>query len=158
MSEWKGKVSKTSEREWGKDTLYSWQFEGANLWFRSDFDPKLVEGDFYTAEGESPNKNTNVSPTTSGEVREASKEETKTIMEAPPTNSPDYWRWKQLHDLEKESAWAWKDARADATRIVCAALDNDVLALGSAKGKKLDIVMGMVNQITQQLVDEMGDK
>jgi hypothetical protein len=149
MSVWSGKVIKTSSRDWGTKTLYSWQFAGANLWFRAEFDPELTEEEFYQVEGDTPNKITSVQPVAAEAVQQAAEAQ----GEVPPTSSPDYWRWKQMHDLKKEDTFAWRDARADATRLVCAALDNDVLALGSAKGKKLDIILGMVNQITQQLVE-----
>lgn len=154
MSIWSGKVTKTQSRDWGTKTLYSWQFEGANLWFRAEFDPELVSGEFYAAEGETPNKIVTVQQVPAEDVQQAAQAQSTSSTVVPPTSSPDYWRWKQMHDLEREAAFTWRDARADATRLVCAALDNDVLALGSSKGKKLDILMGMVSQVTQQLVEE----
>ena len=89
------------------------------------------------------------------EVKE-SKAEAKAASvsgEAPPTNSPDYWRWKQMQDIINKQDFQYRDARADATRLVCAALDNDCLALGSAKGKKLDILLGMIEMTTTQLLE-----
>ncbi len=161
MSEWQGNVSKTSSREFGNKTLYSWQFEGSNIWFRSEFDPLLEVGSAYTIEGEAVNKITGVHPLSTEEVKEAKQASVVsgpsgtngTRGEAPPTKSPDYWRWKQMVDIENRKDFQRRDARRDATRLICAALDNDVLALGAAKGKKLDILLGMISETTEQLLE-----
>jgi hypothetical protein len=156
MNTWKGVISKMNERDWGSKKIYSWQIEGNGGWFRAESKPPCQIGDACEFSGESANK---IDVSTFGGIKKsdlkkeaAAQEDAR--REAPPTSSPDYWRWKQLHDLEREDYFQRKDARADATRIVCAALDNDVLSLGSTKGKKLDILVGMINQVTTQLVEE----
>jgi len=160
MAEWKGVVSKITSREFGNKTLYSWQFEGSALWFRSEFDPLMDKGDAYAVTGDVVNKIKGVVPMTEEDVKEAKSEAstgqsgtTGTRGEAPPTNSPDYWRWKQMQDITNRKDFQYRDARRDATRLVCAALDNDVLALGQSKGKKLDILLGMITKTTEQLLE-----
>jgi len=161
MSEWSGVVDKTTSREFGNKTLYSWTFENSNIWFRSEFDPILKKGTAVKITGEAVNKITGVTPMSSEDVKEAKQEAKSSVNgtngtrgEAPPTNSPDYWRWKQMQDITNRKDFQHRDARRDATRLICAALDNDVLALGSSKGKKLDILLGMIATTTAQLMEE----
>jgi len=161
MSEWKGVVSKATSREFGNKTLYSWQFEGSNIWFRSEFDPIMEVGSAFTVTGDVVNKITGVTPMSEEDVKEAKSETSSGTNgsngsrgEAPPANSPDYWRWKQMQDITNRKDFQHRDARRDATRLICAALDNDVLALGAAKGKKLDILLGMIKETTAQLLEE----
>jgi hypothetical protein len=156
MNEWKGEISKINERDWGSKTIYSWQIKGNNGWFRSEQDPCMRVGDCFAFSGESANK---IDISTLKEISESdlkaeAKAQIQETRDAPPTTSPDYWRWKQMHDLDRESYYQWKDARADATRIVCAALDNDVLSLGQKKGLKLDMLIGMIKETTRQLLEE----
>ena len=113
---------------------------------------ELVVGLCYEFEGETPNK---VKPGTilqvdADAVKAEAKEQSGGV---PPTSSPDYWRWKQMQDIERQQYFDWRDARADATRIVCAALDNDVLSLGGAKGLKLGILIGAIKKTTEELLE-----
>ncbi len=157
MKTWSGEVDKLSSREWGNKTLWSWQLKGANLWFRVDSEPTFKDGDKISFSGESPNK---IDSSTIKEISEsalkaeAQKQGTDVV---PPTSSPDYWRWKQMHDLEREDAFMWRDARADAVRLVCAALENDCLSLGAKKAAKLGVLQALVKEVTQDLVDEMKE-
>ncbi len=157
MSEWMGEVSKVNERDWGTKTIYSWQFKGTNLWFRCSENPDMEMGTCYRVTGETPNKITTIEIIEEETLKAAATEQRTT--EVPPTSSPDYWRWKQLHDLDRQSYFDWRDARSDATRIVCAALDNDVLKMGNVgSGKKFDMLIGMIKETTIQLLreDESG--
>ena len=164
MSEWSGKVSKINDRKWGSDTLWSFQIEGANVWLRLDgFEPDFEIGDWVSAEGDSPNKITKVVKTDAEAVKQRSDsgvsgKNGSIRKEAPPTNSPDYWRWKQMHDLQREDVFLYRDARSDATRLICAALDNDILSLGTKKAARLDVLRAMVNELTEQYVTEMKEK
>ena len=158
MAKWSGKVSKVNERDWGSTTIFSWQLEGTNMWFRCSLNPDLVVGLCYEFEGESPNKIQlgSILRLAEFEVKEAAQAQQRDVV--PPTSSPDYWRWKQMHDMAREEYYQWKDARADATRIVCAALDNDVLSLGSAKGLKLGILIGAIKKTTEELLETSNGK
>jgi len=153
---YKGKVTKVNEREWGSKTIYSWQLGGTNMWFRCDKDPLIAEGNCYSFEGETPNKIDwdSIKEIKEDELKTEAQAQREVSKDVPPTTSPDYWRWKQVHDLERQAYFDWRDARADATRIVCAALDNDVLSLGGSKGKKLDILIGQIKETTRQLLEK----
>jgi len=155
MLTWTGKVSKTNERDWGTKKIYSWQFGGSPLWFRAEEDPKVEEGDCLSISGDSPNKINKVEKISEVALKTAVAKQAAAPGEVPPTSSPDYWRWKQMHDMERQEYYDWRDARADATRVVCAALTQpEVLTLGPTKGKRLDILVGMIRQVTTQLMEK----
>jgi len=154
MNEYTGIVSKVNERDWGSKVIYSWQLKGSSMWFRTDAKPNITEGSAIVFSGESPNKidYDSITGTSVEAVKQAVEVQAKETKNVPPTTSPDYWRWKQINDLERQEAFDWRDARADATRIICAALDNDILALGNVKGKRLDLLIGMVEEVTNSLL------
>jgi len=156
---WKGKVVKVSTRDWGTKTIHSWQLAGTPQWFRADKDPGIVEGECYSFSGETAQKIyiTTIKPLGEEELKEAAKEQLADAGGVPPSSSPDYWRWKQMRDLSLEKQFKWRDARHDAARIVCAALDNDALSLGSKKQLKLGLIVGYVNEVTTSLLKEMED-
>jgi len=171
MSEWKGQVSKINSRDWGTKTLWSFQLKGANLWLRlADGEPSFKEDDWIVATGEGPNKIEEVEVIKEEEVKQAVSTTTSTKLgssEAPPTNSPDYWRWKQMHDLIREDAFMWRDARADAVRIVTACLDHDketgaakdaILALGTKKSGRLDVMLSIINELSGKFVEDMKER
>ena len=167
MSEYRGIVSKLNNREWGTKTIYSWQFEGANTWFRSEFDPEIEIGDPAIVEGNTPNTITAVRKVSAVELAETPAAPQKTLAaEAPPANSAEYWRWKQMYDLTREKQFAWRDARADATKIIVAALQHDtgsatkdgILSLGTKKADKLDNLRACVNTLAEQFVADMEEK
>ena len=155
---WKGKVSKVSERNWGTKTIYSWQLEGTNQWFRSEMPPDLLIGEWISFNGDLAQKITEVNLISEDRVKLAAENGLSASSEAPPTNSADYWRWKQMRDQSMEAQFKWRDARSDATRIICAALDNSVLALGNAQGKKLGLIKGYVNELTRELLEDMNNE
>lgn len=161
MNRYAGKVSTCSEREWGNKTLYSWQFEGAPQWFRTE-EKALTVGKCYDVSGESPNKITSIEEVEEAAVADAKPPTPSSPLSAtspaPPHTSADYWRWKQMVDLENQDQFLWRDARADATRIVCSALENDVLALGQSKGKKLDILVAQIAEVTATLVADYKER
>ena len=161
---WIGKVTKVSERDWGTKTIYSWQLEGTNQWFRTEKLEGMSVGDWISFTGENAQKITEVEHVEEAAVKQAvAKAATASnglsaSSEAPPTNSADYWRWKQMRDQSMEAQFKWRDARSDATRIICAALDNSVLALGNAQGKKLGLIKGYVNELTRELLEDMNNE
>ncbi len=172
MKEWKGQVTKINDRDWGSKKLWSFQLKGANLWLRLEgMEPTFEVDQWICAKGETPNKITEVDIIEETVVKEAASAPTKEQVvakgEAPPTNSPDYWRWKQMHDLQREDAFMWRDARADAVRVITACLAHDretdaakdsVLALGTKKSGRLDVLRSMINELSEQFVDEMKER
>lgn len=148
-----GTITKVSERDWGDKTLYSWQLDGKQIWFRTnDAGAKgiLVSGQVIQFEGENPNK---IDASTLTIVSKEDVEVMERSKPGPPLMRDDYWRWKQLHDLEREDEITYGSARADAARIVTCALDNDCLDIPKnlAKGKKYDLFLAIFSTVTQDL-------
>ena len=85
----------------------------------------------------------------------------------------DYWRGREANDKLKESKFDEKDrlyrevdvpsmrfsaAQDRAVALVSAALANDALSFGSvAKGKKLDMLLGFVDQVTRKFYADNMD-
>jgi len=165
MNEYAGTVTTVTDRKWGDKTLYSFKVKGSDVWFRTEI-AAVVEGETIRFKGAKPTTITEINTCSEDYVVELNDAAPSTVQgasvsasaAAPPTNSPDYWRWKQMVDLENQDQFLWRDARADATRIICAALDNDVIALGAAKGKKLDILVAQIAEVTRTLVTDYKER
>ena len=157
---WGGSVSKTNQRDWGSTKLWSWQVADSNVWFRTKFDPQLKLGDNIVFEGDSPNDVTSVEQVTPEVVIKGKEEAAVQSREAPPTNSPDYWRWKQMEDIKSKDGFIYRDARHDAAVLVTAALANDVLNIPANlnKGKKYDMFMAIFKEVTDTLYNEAKEK
>lgn len=159
MSKYAGTVSKVGQRDWGTKTIYSWQLEDSNTWFRIESgDPGLHIGDSIVFEGDTPNKIVNIQQVTE-EVVTKGKEAAKS-QDVPPTNSPDYWRWKQMQDIMMRESFLWRDARSDAARLVTCALENECLDIAKNlnKGKKYELFMAYFNEITEELFNEAKER
>lgn len=70
----------------------------------------------------------------------------------------DYWGNKEKKDIEKDERYQTQDiprmsfsaSQERAVALVCAALANDCIALGSAKGKRMDILLAQVDEVTKR--------
>lgn len=64
-----------------------------------------------------------------------------------------YWADKEAYQKEVvEPRISYTASRGQAITLVCAALAHDALALGAAKGKRLDLLLGMVDQVTDRFL------
>lgn len=166
MSVWKGTISKVSSTKWGDKTLHSFQIEGTQRWFKTGQNPvPYNEGDQVVFE----EKNGKVEFTTAEKVKSQSTSADSTAsthgsgMSAPAVNglSRDaYWANREKRDIETERKRRIAAARHDAARIVCAALAHDHLphAANVAKGKRLDLLLGYVNEVTNTLLEAENDE
>lgn len=167
-----GTIETLSEKPWkdrdtGEDiTLYSFQLEGSRQWFRTGtIKPDVAEGD-------------SVKFVTNGQrvvIDETTKIEQVSASDVPkPEAAPsagnaksggarakaysgnsrdDYWRNKDEYDKKiRQPMIAYQSARSCAVQIVTAALENDILALGQKKAAKLELLMGLVDEITGEFV------
>ena len=59
-------------------------------------------------------------------------------------------------DMDVGTRIQWQAARRDASQIMAAALmsDNMPWAANLAKGKRLDMLLGYINELTKQFVEE----
>ena len=147
MTEWQGKISKKREKPWHNIMLYAFQLEGVDRWFSTGKDQiKQTEGQFVSFE----ERNNKVDPST---VRDKEGEDVPSptapaVSVSAPVSVPT-----SVGDRIQ-----WQAARADAARVVCAALEADALPWNKnlAKGKRLDMLLGYINEITTQFVKEEG--
>lgn len=166
---YKGVVSATYEKDWkDRDTgddiiLYSFQIEGEKRYFRTGTEtiPEINEGAYirFTADGRSGNVDLKTvadlgeapksPPRSSGGSRASAKRTGGTGGGSRDT----YWEDKAKRDIEvTEPRISYSAAQKNATELVCAALNHDLLSFGNtAKGKRLDMMVEFVAQVTEQL-------
>ena len=137
-----GKVKAISSRTFQNIILWSFKLENSDRFYRlGKVEPTFGEGDSITFE----EKNGVVSADSVAQI-EASAEEATVLRPAPAVSAkPDVGERIR-----------YQAARADATRIVCTALHNDHLPHASniAKGKRLDLLLGYVNEVTKTLLEQ----
>lgn len=175
-----GTVSMYSERPWeDRDTgeniiLYSFQLQGDKRYYRCGTTPPGVrEGDNvqFVCDGKGTvDLSTLVKnqPTQGGApvAQAPATGNTSRPASARPSggNSRDqYWADKEKRDLEKDERYqnvdiprmVFANSQGHAARIVAAALDNDALSFGNVqKGKKIDMLMDYVDQVTIKLAQD----
>lgn len=149
MKTYEGILKNKSEREWNGTMLYSFQLEGQNIWFRTGQKGlTLDEGTPIRFKANETNKQVDLEsmekldslPATGATPAQQSSGATSSTRE-------DYWQNRERLD-------SVRTARADATRIVCAALAHDHLphASNTPKGKRLDLLVGYVKEIAEELI------
>jgi hypothetical protein len=146
MQTYEGILKNKSERPWNDVMLYSFQLEGESIWFRTGQKALTIEvGQAIKFSADPQTKKVDLD---SMELSTAAP----TPAGTKPTGSTsttreDYWAARERHDMTRS-------ARADATRIVCAALAHDHLphASNTPKGKRLDLLVGYVKEITEELI------
>lgn len=163
MSVWKGTISKVSSTKWGNKTLHSFQIEGTQRWFKTGQNPvPYNEGDQVVFE----EKNGKVEFTTAEAIKatqsaplnvaaDATGTSTGVVGATPTISRDQYWARREQRDIETERKRRIAAARHDAARIVCAALAHNHLphSDNTAKGKRLDLLLGYVNEVTNTLLE-----
>jgi hypothetical protein len=150
MKTYEGLLKNKSEREWNGTMLYSFQLEGQNIWFRTGQKGiTLDEGTPIKFQANETNKQVDLD---SMEIVEKSSLQSSSTSTTSPsgntsTTREDYWSNRERLD-------SVRTARADASRIVCAALAHDHLphASNTPKGKRLDLLVGYVKEIAEELI------
>lgn len=150
MKTYEGILKNKSERDWNGTMLYSFQLDGQNIWFRTGQKAlTLDEGTPIRFQANETNKQVDLdSMEKIDAVTATSSASTQATASANSTTREDYWTNRERLD-------SVRTARADATRIVCAALAHDHLPHASniAKGKRLDLLVGYVKEITEELIN-----
>ena len=161
----KGKVSKVSSRDFHSVQLWSFQLEGSERWYRTGkIEPDFEEGQWIEFE----ETNGLVVPGSVVVVVEESAEVvSETAAATSVTGTTDVSATAPLEQAERRvyrggtamsldvgDRIRYQAARADATRIVVAALHCDHLphSASTAKGKRLDLLVGYVQEITKELL------
>lgn len=153
MKTYQGIVKNKTDTKWNGKTLWSFQIEGENFWFRTGETPLPREnGDLIAFEANPINKQVNV----------ASVRDGTTESSPAPTTSPRTAASQPSQSDDRQSYWKNRErldsvrmARADATRVVCAALANDSLPhpASTGKGKRLPLIVGYIKELTQEFIE-----
>jgi hypothetical protein len=152
MQTYEGILKNKSERPWNDVVLHSFQLEGQNIWFRTGQKGlTLDEGTPIRFKANPTNKQVDLDSMEKLEsLPSSTSSSTNTTSRTGSTSTTreDYWTNRERLD-------SVRTARADATRIVCAALAHDHLPHASniAKGKRLDLLVGYVKEITEELIN-----
>lgn len=146
MKTYEGILKNKSERPWNDVVLHSFQLEGQNIWFRTGQKAlTLDEGTPIKFKANETNKQVDLD---SMEKLESAPTPPTSATGSTSTTREDYWQNRERLD-------SVRTARADASRIVCAALAHDHLphASNTPKGKRLDLLVGYVKEITEELIN-----
>jgi len=154
------------DRETGDNiVLRSFKIEGDNRWFRTGTKPvNANEGDaiqfVFEAKG---NKATDIQVIDASEVRTPPKPAAgaKSFGSGSKGKGGEnwdargkYWDEKAVRDIEVvEPRITYAAAARDAITVVVAALQNDCLALGQTKGKRLDLLLDQVDFVAKRFYD-----
>lgn len=143
MMERTGQVKAVTSRDFQSVKLWSFQLEGSDRFFRTQkVQPDVTEGEWITFR----EKNGIVMTDSIEKTDATSAVETvvETSVTEPVTSVPT--------DVGKRIRY--QTARADATRLVVAALEHDQLPhpTNVAKGKRLDLLLGYIEEITKSLL------
>lgn len=165
---YKGVVSKTFEKDWtDRDTgdnivLRSFQIEGEKQYFRTGTTDlrDVREGNYisFTADARSGNVDFKSVEIVEGEAparapKPSAGGAAKSGRATGAASRNDYWEDKAKRDVEiTEPRISYSAAQKNATALVTAALNHDLLSFGNAaKGKRLDMLVDFVEETTLQL-------
>lgn len=158
-----GQVATISCKEWydskrGKNiNLYSFKLEDDGTWYRTGtIQPTFDRGDSikFTAQGQNVEKGSiQKSDAPSGTPAESSGTPPANGSQTVRANKGTDWAAKDKYQKEVvEPRITFMASRSQAVELVCAAIANDALSFGStAKGKKLDMMLDYVDQVTDRL-------
>jgi hypothetical protein len=138
----------------GLITLHSFQLEGDSRFFRAGTKPIPVDdGDSIRFTAEEKNGNFNVDV---GSISKVESAGTVVGKVAASGSKDEYWAEKDAYQRNVvEPRINFSASQRDAVALVSAALEFDCLSFGSvAKGKKLDMLLDYVDQVTARFVEQ----
>ena len=162
MKEWTGTIKTISDRDFQGTRLWSFTLEESERFFRTGKEqPNVMIGDSVCFQER--NSQVDVDTllhvwTAAAPVKGSPEKESTVETTAPcgvPATSSDVWQQK----TDVGERIRYQAARADACRIVVAALHTEHLphAANIAKGKRLDLLLGYVDQVTETLLKQEED-
>jgi len=146
----KGQVSAVSDRDCNSIKLWSFQLEGSNRYFRTGkVQSRIQEGQWIKFE-----ERNGIVVTDSIEVTDAPTGAEESPATEPATSVPETTGVKAMTDPSVGKRMQFQAARRDASNIVIAALHTDHLPhpVNAAKGKRLDLLLQYVEEVTQTLL------
>lgn len=156
-----GRITEYFEREWkdrntGRDIiLRSLKIDSANQFFRTGTTD--LSGQYPVGTGikfvHDAKGNIDLDTVSEVEVEASSPPPKKAYSKGGGNQRNDYWEQKAVRDIEiTEPRISYSAAQRNATTLVAAALEADILSFGqAAKGKKLDMLVDFVEQTTLRL-------
>ena len=163
---YKGVVSDVYEKDWtDRDSgdeivLRSFQIEGEKLYFRTGTTKlkEVAEGNYISFTASNPGNNVDFKTieVVEGEAPARAPKPAsgkRSSNSAPAASRDTYWADKAARDVSiTEPRISYSAAQKNATAIVCVAMEQDLLSFGNAaKGKRLDMLVDYVAQVTEQL-------
>ena len=155
MTKWEGVITEKSGKPWNLIRLYSFKIEGEDRWFRTgrqEIEP-LVGSRIGFEERNQQVIMASVMPITGSDTppepdAQQSIVQKEPDLKAPVPNAP------QATVGDVGDRIRWQAARRDACNVIVAALHCDALPwnINVAKGKKLDLLVGYIHELTAQFV------
>ena len=150
MTKWEGVITEKSGKPWNKIKLFSFKIEGEDRWFRTgrqEIEP-LVGSRITFEERNQQVILASVTPTTQSSTpseQDVQQEIAPAVLDTPES-APS------VGDVGDRIRW--QAARRDACNVIVAALHCDALpwSKNTAKGKKLDLLVGYIHELTSQFV------
>lgn len=150
-----GQVKAVTSRDFQSVKLWSFQLEGSDRYFRTGkVRPEVTEGQWIQFE----EKNGIVQAETITDAPGGAEAASET---APATNVPEKGETVTASVTDNVGRRIQvQAARHDATRLVVAALEHDQLPHPSnvAKGKRLDLLLGYIDEVTNALLEQEDKK
>jgi hypothetical protein len=163
---YKGVVSDVYEKDWtDRDSgdeiiLRSFQIEGEKLYFRTGTTnlKEVAVGNYISFTASQPGNNVDFKTieVVEGEAPVRAPKPAANRKSAGSQSSggrDSYWADKAERDVTiTEPRISYSAAQKNATAIVCVAMEQDLLSFGNAaKGKRLDMLVDYVAQVTEEL-------
>ena len=168
-----GVVSNISEKQWVDNrsgdevTLYSFQVEGERGWFRTGTTrPPVAKGSAYRFVVDTTKGNVeldSIEAVEGSEVTRApspSANSRRNSGKFPPKGSGNdrdtYWKDKDKYYKDVEvPRITWSSCQTRAIEVVKMALANEAINLGTAKNKRLDNLLAVVDEVTTRFYNQV---
>lgn len=157
----KGVVTRVTEKPWqGRNgeqiILYSFQIDGDKRYFRTGTKrPPINEGDYIAFDFETPKNEVDLNSISAVTDEPAPPKSQAAPRASGGANSKDdYWRAKEERDVATQRRIEIQSCRNSAIALVSAALENDCLALGQTKSKRLDILLEQVDEVAARFLEQ----
>jgi len=147
-----GQVNSVSDRDFNSIKLWSFQLEGSNRYFRTGkVQPEIEVGQWITFE----ERNGVVDAETIEQAIAQDGAEASPETEPATSVSESKGETKKMSDPAIGKRMQYQAARRDASNIVIAALHTDHLPhpVNAAKGKRLDLLLQYVEEVTKTLLE-----
>ena len=145
MREVTGKIVVKDHKDWNQIRLYSFQIEGDPRWFRTG------KTEIEQPEGATVSFTERNNQVIKGSVNLTGDQDAPCVVEDTTTAPTSVGT-----QLDVGQRIRWQAARRDAVSIVVAALHTEALpwATNTAKGKKLDLLRGYINELASQFLED----